>query len=736
MCPCWLVVVAALFASPLGRAATTSVATPFSFNHSGSVTTGTVAALATVSNTTTTPAPSLTLAKFDPTLGTLTQVQVAFVTSSSAFSVQSTGLASLITSSSFNLALNYTAPSGGSGSASASTSGSTLVTVGGSSSQSVASPALTAAANTLTFSAAADLANYTGTGATLSVGLSAIDAFSVSTTASAANGAGYTGSGSYGGTVTVTYTYTPATGTTPPPVTVPPTVTAPAITSQPASAAVTVGQPANFGVTASAGNGTLAYQWSKNGAAISGATAAVYSIPSAQTSDAGSYSVAVSNAAGAVTSTAATLAVGSAGSAVAAPVISTQPVGQSATVGQAVSFVVGAANGAGTLTYQWNKGGSPIAGATAALFSIPNAQSADAALYTVTVANAGGNVTSYAAPLTVGAASVPATAPVITAQPSSVSVAAGQTAALSVGTSSGGALQSYQWSRNGAAIAGATASSYFIAIAQTTDAGAYTNTVSNSAGSVTSNPATLAVGAGSAGTGGTATTPAAVPQIITQPSSQAVAAGSSATFGPVVSGSGPFTYQWYRNGAQIAGATASTYTVASPQPANAADYTVAITNAAGSVSSSDAYLYVIGGLLAGAGQNMNALVNGSNRGTIVTPQNTMIGGFVNAGGVHQYLVRAVGPSLSQFGFANLLSAVQLTLYRGPSIVVTNSNPAIGGGDAASLSAATAAVGAFALMPGNLDAAVLVTVPAGPYTVLINGVNNATGVVLFEVYFVN
>jgi hypothetical protein len=40
------------------------------------------------------------------------------------------------------------------------------------------------------------------------------------------------------------------------------------------------------------------------------------------------------------------------------------------------------------------------------------------------------------------------------------------------------------------------------------------------------------------------------------------------------------------------------------------------------------------------------------------------------------------------------------------------------------------------MPGNLDAAVLVTVPAGPYTVLINGVNNATGVVLFEVYFVN
>src|SRR5262249_11708788 len=87
------------------------------------------------------------------------------------------------------------------------------------------------------------------------------------------------------------------------------TVAAPAITTQPASTAVALGQAATFSVVAS-GSGTLTYQWSKNGAAIAGATAASYTTPATTAADNGAqFTVAVSNAGGTVVSSAATLTV-------------------------------------------------------------------------------------------------------------------------------------------------------------------------------------------------------------------------------------------------------------------------------------------------------------------------------------------------------------------------------------------------------------------------------------------
>ncbi len=81
---------------------------------------------------------------------------------------------------------------------------------------------------------------------------------------------------------------------------VPPVVTAPAITAQPAALAVTEGQAAKFSVTAT--GSSLTYQWAKDSTAISGATAASYSIAATTTASAGSYSVTVRNSAGAVNS--------------------------------------------------------------------------------------------------------------------------------------------------------------------------------------------------------------------------------------------------------------------------------------------------------------------------------------------------------------------------------------------------------------------------------------------------
>src|SRR5438045_1537388 len=89
----------------------------------------------------------------------------------------------------------------------------------------------------------------------------------------------------------------------------------------------------------------------------------------------------------------------------------------------------------------------------------------------------------------------PATAPSITSQPANQTVTAGQTAMFSV-TATGTAPLSYQWRKNGVNITGATASSYTTPATTSTDSGStFSVVVSNSAGSATSNNATLTVNA-------------------------------------------------------------------------------------------------------------------------------------------------------------------------------------------------------------------------------------------------
>ncbi|HKD52439.1 MAG TPA: immunoglobulin domain-containing protein, partial [Candidatus Acidoferrum sp.] len=110
---------------------------------------------------------------------------------------------------------------------------------------------------------------------------------------------------------------------------------APAITTQPANQTVTAGQTAAFSVVAT-GTAPLAYQWNKNGAAISGATSSTYTTPAATSSDNGAqFAVVVSNSAGSVTSATATLTVNPTA---AAPTITTQPVNQAVTAGQTATF--------------------------------------------------------------------------------------------------------------------------------------------------------------------------------------------------------------------------------------------------------------------------------------------------------------------------------------------------------------------------------------------------------------
>ena len=259
---------------------------------------------------------------------------------------------------------------------------------------------------------------------------------------------------------------------------------------QPASVTVTAGQPATFSVLAS-GTAPISYQWRKNTANISGATAASYTTPATTTADSGSkFDVVVMNNSGSITSSQATLTVNAATN---APAITTQPVNQSVTAGQTATFSV-VASGTAPLSYQWRKNTANIGGATASSYTTPATTSADnGAKFDVVVSNTAGNITSAQATLTVNSAPV---APTISTQPANQTVNAGQTATFSV-VASGTAPLTYQWQKNGVAITGATAASYTTPVTTTADSGElFRVVVSNSAGNVTSNSATLTVNPG------------------------------------------------------------------------------------------------------------------------------------------------------------------------------------------------------------------------------------------------
>jgi len=265
---------------------------------------------------------------------------------------------------------------------------------------------------------------------------------------------------------------------------------APTIVSQPQSVSTQPGAAVFFGVVAT-GSRPLAYQWRRNGVAIAGARGDVYYIASAAQGDNGVvFDVIVSNAAGTVTSSGATLGV----AAPVAPTITTQPASLSVAVGAAASFSV-TATGSAPLAYQWQRNGVDIAGATAATYTVPVTVLGDnGAVFRVRISNLGGSVTSANA--TLGVTGPTLSAPTITAQPQSVTVAVGQTASFSVSVT-GSPAPTFQWRRNGVAIGGATASSYTTPAAATADNGAvFSVVVSNSQGSVTSNGATLTVNAG------------------------------------------------------------------------------------------------------------------------------------------------------------------------------------------------------------------------------------------------
>ncbi|MDO8539541.1 MAG: Ig-like domain-containing protein [Opitutaceae bacterium] len=223
--------------------------------------------------------------------------------------------------------------------------------------------------------------------------------------------------------------------------------------------------------------------------------------------------------------------------------------------------------------------------------------------------------------------------------------------------------------------------------------------------------------------------------ITKNPTSLVVSARSGALFSVEALGAPPLAFQWLLNGAPIPGATDSLLSLTNVDATRVGTYTAVVTSNVASSTSDPATLTLT--------STPTKLANISTRGVTSADANVLIGGFIvtgNATQTRQILVRVVGPRLgaAPFNVSGFLADPRLELYRGTSQtpIATNDNwgTQAAGTTAAQIQQAANRVGAFALNNNSADAAILVTLQPGPYTVQAKGPNaNSSGVVLIEVY---
>jgi len=160
----------------------------------------------------------------------------------------------------------------------------------------------------------------------------------------------------------------------------------------------------------------------------------------------------------------------------------------------------------------------------------------------------------------------------ISQQPTNQAINPGETAVFTV-IAQGLPRPKYQWQLNGADIIGARSSTLSVVNALTDDIGDYRVIVGNGFESATSTAAALTLNA-----------MPEPPQVLTAPAAKRVFIGQNATISAVASGVPQPTYQWRKDGANIAGATANVFTINGAQLSDTAAYSVVIQNALGALT--------------------------------------------------------------------------------------------------------------------------------------------------------
>src|SRR5581483_6623180 len=309
------------------------------------------------------------------------------------------------------------------------------------------------------------------------------------------------------------------------------------------------GSPATF-TTFASGTGPFSYAWRLNGTPLSGQTANTLYLPSVSSTNAGTYSVEVYGSCNSVTNTASlTISTNTTASPLTSLVLCP---------GSPATFST-TASGTGPFAYVWRLNGTQLSGQTANTLNISSASSTNAGTYSVEVYGGCGSMTNTAT-LTVSTNT--------TASPLTSLVLCPGSPATFTTTASGTGPFSYVWRLNGAQLSGQTANTLNISSASSTNAGTYSVEVYGGCGSMT-NPATLTVS--------TNTTASPLTSLVLCP-------GSPATFTTTASGTGPFSYVWRLNGAQLSGQTANTLNISSASSTNAGTYSVEVYGGCGSMT--------------------------------------------------------------------------------------------------------------------------------------------------------
>jgi hypothetical protein len=389
--------------------------------------------------------------------------------------------------------------------------------------------------------------------------------------------------------------------------------TPPVITVQPQSQTVVVGQSVTFSVTAT-GSPAPNYQWKFNGTNIPGTNRSYLVRNNPQLTDAGTYSVGVTNTKGGVLSDNAILTVVTTPT---APSIIAQPQSQAVSAGQAGMFSV-VCGGTMPLAYQWRYNGSPVSGATLSTYSRTNAGN-----FSVVVTNSVGAVTSAVAVLTLvndiiidnADASCSFSGTWSTGSSaadkygadyrycSAVTGAATKTATYTPNILVPGCYDVFTWyPAGGNRTPNAPWTTYF-------NGGSVTMLVNQQTGGgmwqpIASSKPFLAGTSGSVQVANNALPTNVMadavrlsyssiqePWIAGQPLSRMVNVVSPVTF-TVYAWGGSLNYQWQFNGSNLSGASNSAYTISSAQVTNAGSYTVVVSNPAGIATTSPALLTV------------------------------------------------------------------------------------------------------------------------------------------------
>jgi Immunoglobulin I-set domain len=438
------------------------------------------------------------------------------------------------------------------------------------------------------------------------------------------------------------------------------------------------------------------------------------------------------------------------GSTNAAPTITTQPTSRTVAAGSPASFTT-VVTGSPTPTLQWFKNSVAVPGATTELLTFASAALADAGSYTLVATNSQGSVTSNVATLTVTGG---VARPEVVAHPTSVARPLGAGAALAIVATGS---PTYQWRKNGVAVAGATAATLSFASLAAADTASYDVVLTNAAGSIISDSATVVVAAPLTAVlrNLSVRTTLAADQILIVGVDMS-GAGKEVLVRAVGPSLGVFGVPGTMADPRLAVFTAATPPVQIAQndnwggnaavaaanlrlgafaltPNTSLDAALVTTIAGGrtvQVSGPTAGTVIVEAYDAGAG-NAARFTSIAARNLVGTGGDVLIAGFtVDGTGSKNLLIRAAGPSLGALGVPGTLVDPKLEVFTAaevPQKVAENDN------FAGAVDTLARTLGGFEFVSGAKDAALLLSLPAGGYTVQVSGINNGTGEAIIEVY---